>query len=84
MDRYRYKKADGDTDSVIRAIVSWNTKKIVQLHKKREESRNQREIKEVAEAKTKGRILSTLHFLQLSMSKTTKYLEKLFFSGWTH
>jgi IS5 family transposase len=42
MDRCRYKGADGDTANVVWATVSWNTKKIVHLHRKKEERRNQR------------------------------------------
>jgi IS5 family transposase len=48
MDRCRYKGADGDTINVVWATVSWNTKKVVQLYTKREERRNQREIKKAA------------------------------------
>ena len=48
MDRCRYKGADGDTVNVVWATVSWNTKKIVHLHRKKEERRNQREIKKAA------------------------------------
>lgn len=48
MDRCRYKGADGDTINVVWATVSWNTKKIVHLHRKKEERRNQREIKRAA------------------------------------
>jgi IS5 family transposase len=48
MDRCRYKGADGDTVNVVWATVSWNTKKVVHLHRKKEERRNQREIKRAA------------------------------------
>ena len=48
MDRCRYKGADGDTINVVWATVSWNTKKIVHLHRKKEERRNQRKIKRAA------------------------------------
>jgi len=48
MNRCRYKGAVGDTVNVVWATVSWNTKKIVHLHRKREEKQAARRMKRAA------------------------------------
>ena len=48
MDRCRYKGGDGDTVNVVWATVSWNTKKIVHLHRKKEERQAARRMKRAA------------------------------------
>lgn len=48
MNRCRYKGAAGDTVNVVWATLAWNTKKIVHLHKQREERQALREMKRVA------------------------------------
>jgi IS5 family transposase len=48
MNRCRYKGAAGDTANVVWAILAWNTKKVVHLHRQREEKQAQREMKRAA------------------------------------
>jgi IS5 family transposase len=48
MNRCRYKGAAGDTINVVWATLAWNTKKIVHLHRLREEKQNQKQIKQAA------------------------------------
>jgi len=48
MDRCRYKGADGDTVNVAWATLAWNTKKIVRLHRKKEEKQAERKMKRAA------------------------------------
>ena len=48
MNRCRYKGAAGDTVNVVWATLAWNTKKIVHLHKQREEKQTLREMKRAA------------------------------------
>jgi IS5 family transposase len=48
MDRCRYKGNTGDTVNVVWATLAWNTKKIVHLHRKKEEKRAVREMKRAA------------------------------------
>jgi len=46
MSRCRYKGAFGDTVNVVWATVAWNTKKIVRLHRLKEEKRAVRKMKQ--------------------------------------
>jgi len=48
MGRCQYKGADGDTVNVAWATVSWNTKKVVHLHRKKEEKQALRKMKQAA------------------------------------
>lgn len=48
MNRCRYKGAAGDTVNVVWATLAWNTKKIVHLHRQREEKQALREVKRAA------------------------------------
>jgi IS5 family transposase len=48
MNRCRYKGTAGDTVNVIWATLAWNTKKVVRLHRQREEKQVLREMKRVA------------------------------------
>lgn len=48
MNRCRYKGAIGDTINVVWATLAWNTKKIVHLHKLKEEKQALREIRQAA------------------------------------
>lgn len=48
MNRCRYKGAAGDTVNVVWATLAWNTKKIVHLHRQREEKQALREMKRAA------------------------------------
>jgi IS5 family transposase len=48
MNRCRYKRAAGDTVNVVWATLAWNTKKIVHLHRQREEKQALREMKRAA------------------------------------
>jgi IS5 family transposase len=48
MHRCRYKGAAGDTVNVVLATLAWNTKKIVHLHRKKEEKQTLREMKRAA------------------------------------
>ena len=48
MNRCRYKGAVGDTINVVWATLAWNTKKIVHLHKQKEEKQALKEMKRAA------------------------------------
>lgn len=48
MNRCRYKGAVGDTINVVWATLAWNTKKIVHLHRQKEEKQALREMKRAA------------------------------------
>jgi IS5 family transposase len=48
MNRCRYKGAAGDTVNVVWATLAWNTKKIVHLHRQKEEKQALREMKRAA------------------------------------
>jgi IS5 family transposase len=48
MNRCRYKGAVGDTINVVWATLAWNTKKIVNLHRQKEEKQALREMKRAA------------------------------------
>lgn len=48
MDRCWYKGAIGDTINVVWATLAWNTKKVVHLHKQKEEKQSLRGIKRAA------------------------------------
>lgn len=48
MNRCRYRRAVGDTVNVVWATLAWNTKKVVHLHRKREEKHALREMKRAA------------------------------------
>lgn len=48
MNRCRYKGMAGDTVNVAWATVAWNTKKVVRLHRQREEKQALREMKRAA------------------------------------
>lgn len=48
MNRCRYKGAAGDTVNVVWATLAWNTKKIVYLHRQKEERQAAREMKRAA------------------------------------
>jgi IS5 family transposase len=48
MNRCRYRGKAGDTVNVIWATLAWNTKKIVHLHRRREEKQILREMKRAA------------------------------------
>jgi transposase, IS5 family len=48
MNRCRYKGAAGDTVNVVWATLAWNTKKIVYLHRQKEERQVTREMKRAA------------------------------------
>lgn len=48
MNRCRYRGAAGDTVNVVWATLAWNTKKIVHLHRKKEEKQALREMKRAA------------------------------------
>jgi IS5 family transposase len=48
MNRCRYKGAAGDTVNVVWATLAWNTKKVVHLHRQKEEKQTLREMKRAA------------------------------------
>jgi transposase, IS5 family len=48
MNRCRYKGAVGDTVNVVWATLAWNTKKVVHLHRQKEEKQTLREMKRAA------------------------------------
>jgi len=48
MNRCRYKGTVGDTANVVWAILAWNTKKIVHLHRQKEENQSLRDMKRAA------------------------------------
>jgi IS5 family transposase len=48
MNRCRYKGAAGDTVNVVWATLAWNTKKVTNLHRQKEEKRALREMKRAA------------------------------------
>ncbi len=48
MNRCRYKGAAGDTVNVVWATLAWNTKKMVHLHRQKEEKQTLREMKRAA------------------------------------
>lgn len=48
MGRCRYKGKTGDTTNVVWATVAWNTKKIVHLHRQKEEKQTLKEMKRAA------------------------------------
>jgi IS5 family transposase len=48
MNRCRYKGAVGDTINVVWATLAWNTKKVVHLHRQKEEKQALREMKRAA------------------------------------
>ena len=48
MNRCRYRGAVGDTVNVVWATLAWNTKKVVHLHRQREEKQALREMKRAA------------------------------------
>lgn len=48
MGRCRYKGKIGDTVNVVLATIAWNTKKIIHLHKVKEEKSNHRQLKQSA------------------------------------
>ena len=48
VNRCLYKGADSDTVNVVCATESWEAKKIVHLHRKKEERQNQKDVKKAA------------------------------------
>ena len=48
MNRCRYRGAAGDTVNVVLATLAWNTKKVVHLHRQKEEKQALREMKRTA------------------------------------